>query len=175
MATFSLNRFAVSALAIALVSVSPVFAQARRNNQPSSTANRSPAASMAVPSSTAQLLLIRNALTAFNHANLTGNYSVLQSLGSRNFQTANPPEKLANLFGPFRTNLVDISPILYINPTLSRQPVIENGRLRLVGAFPSQPMAVNFELLFEQSDLQWKLFGVSVSLVPASPAQAPSK
>ena len=175
MATFSLNRFAVTALSIALVSVSPVFAQARRTNQPSSTAGRNQAAPMAVPSSVAQLILIRSALTAFNHANLTGNYSVLQSLGSRNFQTANPPEKLAKLFGPFRTNLVDISPTLYINPTLSRQPVIENGRLRLVGAFPSQPMAVNFDLLFEQSDLQWKLFGVTVSLVPASPAQAPSQ
>jgi hypothetical protein len=81
--------------------------------------------------------------------------------------------KLAKLFVPFRTSLVDISPTLFLNPALSRQPVIENGRLRLVGTFPSKPMAVSFDLLFEQSDLQWKLFGLSVSLVPASPAQAP--
>jgi hypothetical protein len=128
---------------------------------------------MAMPSSVAQLILIRSALTAFNHANLTGNYSVLQALGSQNFRTANPTVKLAKLFVPFRTSLVDISPTLFLNPALSRQPVIENGRLRLVGTFPSQPMAVSFDLLFEQSDLQWKLFGLSVSLVPASPAQAP--
>jgi hypothetical protein len=128
---------------------------------------------MAMPSSVAQLILIRSALTAFNHANLTGNYSVLQALGSQNFRTANPTVKLAKLFVPFRTSLVDISPTLFLNPALSRQPVIENGRLRLVGTFPSKPMAVSFDLLFEQSDLQWKLFGLSVSLVPASPAQAP--
>jgi hypothetical protein len=128
---------------------------------------------MAMPSSVAQLILIRSALTAFNHANLTGNYSVLQALGSQNFRTANPTVKLAKLFVPFRTSLVDISPTLFLNPALSRQPVIEHGRLRLVGTFPSQPMAVSFDLLFEQSDLQWKLFGLSVSLVPASPAQAP--
>jgi hypothetical protein len=128
---------------------------------------------MAMPSSVAQLILIRSALTAFNHANLTGNYSVLQALGSQNFRTANPTVKLAKLFVPFRTSLVDISPTLFLNPALSRQPVIENSRLRLVGTFPSQPMVVSFDLLFEQSDLQWKLFGLSVSLVPASPAQAP--
>jgi len=173
MASFSFNRFAVSALTIALVSVSPACAQARASNQPSSTAGRSQAAPMAMPSSVAQLILIRSALTAFNHANLTGNYSVLQALGSQNFRTANPTVKLAKLFVPFRTSLVDISPTLFLNPALSRQPVIENGRLRLVGTFPSQPMAVSFDLLFEQSDLQWKLFGLSVSLVPASPAQAP--
>jgi hypothetical protein len=44
MASFSFNRFAVSALTIALVSVSPVCAQARASNQPSSTAGRSQAA-----------------------------------------------------------------------------------------------------------------------------------
>ena len=163
-----LIRSAVAALAIALVSVSPVSAQARPSTQPSSTAGRNQAAPMAIPTPVAQLILIRSSLTAFNHANITGNYSVLQALGSQNFRTANSPEKLAKLFLPFRTNLVDISPILFLNPDLSRQPVIENGRLRLVGTFPSQPMAVSFELLFEQSKLQWKLFGVSVSLVPAS-------
>jgi len=173
MAFSSLNRSAVAALAIALVSVSPVFAQARASTQPSSSAGRRPAAPMAIPTPAAQLILIRSSLIAFNHANITGNYNVLQALGSQNFRTANPPEKLAKLFLPFRTNSVDISPTLVLNPALSRQPVIENGRLRLVGSFPSQPMAVSFDLLFEQSNLQWKLFGVSVSLVPASQAQAP--
>jgi hypothetical protein len=171
---FSLNRFALSAaLAVALVGVSPIGAQARASNQTSATAGREAAAPIAIPSSVAQLILIRDALTAFNHANLTGNYSVLQALGSQNFRTANPTVKLTKLFAPFRTNFINISPTLFLNPALARQPFIENGRLRLIGTFPSKPMAVNFDLLFEQSDLQWKLFGLSVSLVPASQAEAP--
>lgn len=168
------NHFAVSAaLAIALVGVSPVCAQTRAANQNGSSAGRGAPVANAVPSPVAQLILIRDALTAFNHANVTGNYSVLRALGSANFRAANSADRLTQLFAPFRTNSVNLSPTLYLNPALSRPPFIENGRLRLVGSFPSQPMAVNFDLIFEPSEQQWKLFGVAVSLAPAAQPAAP--
>jgi hypothetical protein len=112
-------------------------------------------------------MLIRDALTAFNQANLTSNYSVIQALGSVNFRTANSPERLSQLFAVYRTNKVNLAPILYLNPTLLRPAALENGRLKLAGSFPSNPMTVNFDLTFEPSEGQWKLFGISVTLEPA--------
>lgn len=171
---FPRNHLALSAaLAIALVGASPSGAQTRASNQNSPPGTRGAGAANPVPTPVAQVILIRDALTAFNHANMTGNYSVLRALGSPNFRSANSVERLTQLFAPFRTNSVNLSPTLYLNPALSRQPVIENGRLRLVGSFPSQPMAVNFDLVFEPFEQQWKLFGVAVSLAPAAQSAAP--
>ena len=108
--------------------------------------------------------MIRSSLVALAHANQTGNYSVLNALGSANFRAANPPANLAQTFANYRTNRIDLSPILYLAPQLSYQPAIQDGRLRLTGFFPSQPMRVNFDLSFEPEQGGWRLFGISVNL-----------
>lgn len=60
-----------------------------------------------------------------------------------------------------------------LEPQLTLLPQIEpNGMLHMAGFFPSVPMQVNFELLFEPVNRQWKIYGVSVNLTSGSP-QAP--
>ena len=46
--------------------------------------------------------------------------------------------------------------------------------LRLTGAFPTRPLQINFDLLFQNVGGQWRLFGISVATpqVPAQPSQA---
>ena len=42
--------------------------------------------------------------------------------------------------------------------------------LRLTGAFPTRPLQINFDLLFQNVGGQWRLFGISVA-TPQVPAQ----
>lgn len=117
------------------------------------------------PPSDEQIMLLRDTLSAFNHANITNNYSVMQLLASPSFRAGNTAEHLALLFAEYRVNKVNLAPILYINPILSRAAEIEKGRLRLVGSFPSKPMAVKFDLEFEFHESVWQIFSLSVIMV----------
>jgi hypothetical protein len=124
-----------------------------------------------MPSSEAMIILIRASLVALSQANVTNNYTVLHALGSQNFKTSNPPARLASVFESFRTNRIDLSPVVVLNPQLSAQPTLANGKLRLVGIFPSKPMQVNYDLTFEPDGGVWKLFGLGVNLSAAATAK----
>lgn len=122
----------------------------------------------------AVLILTRSTLLALDHANKTGNYTVLRDLGSPNFQ-ANSAAQLGEIFAAQRKEALDFSAIAVLEPQLTLLPQIEpGGMLHMAGFFPSAPLQINFELLFEPVDRQWKIFGVSVNLKPGGP-QAPDK
>lgn len=131
------------------------------------------------------LILVRSTLMALDHANKTGNYTVLRDLGAPGFQSANTAARLAEIFAPQRNDKLDLSGVTVIDPQLNVLPQIEpNGMMRMAGFFPSVPSQVNFELLYEPINGQWRLFGLSVNVgpsgpvapqVPASKATLPSK
>ena len=129
-----------------------------------------PAQAAQLPAQEAMVILIRSSLVALGQANVTNNYSVLNALGSENFRRANPSPRLATVFESFRTNNIDLSPVVYLQPQLTAAPTLEKGRLRLVGVVPSKPMQVNFDLTFEPDRGTWKLFGLGVNLT-AAPAR----
>lgn len=118
------------------------------------------------------LILIRSTLLALDQANKTGNYTVLRDLGSPNFQ-ANSAAGLGDIFANQRKQALDFGAVAVLDPQLTLLPQIEpNGMLHMAGFFPSVPMQVNFELLFEPVNRQWKIYGVSVNLTSGAP-QAP--
>lgn len=120
------------------------------------------------------LILTRSTLMALDHANKTGNYTVLRNLGSPAFQ-AKSAAQLSEIFAVQRKEALDFSAIAVLEPQLTLLPQIEpSGMLHMAGFFPSAPLQVNFELLFEPVNRQWKVLGVSVNLTPGSP-QAPDK
>jgi hypothetical protein len=120
------------------------------------------------------LILTRSVLLALDQANKTGNYTVLRDLGSPNFQ-ANSAAGLGDIFAAQRKQALDFSAVAVLEPQLTLLPRIEpNGMLHMAGFFPSAPLQVNFELLFEPVNRQWKIFGVSVNLTAGGPA-APDK
>jgi hypothetical protein len=117
-----------------------------------------------LPGEAQLIILIRTAIIALNQANKTNNYSVLHDLGSPNFQAANSPDRLRQLFSALRERDLDLGPIMVISPQLFREPSIDQrGRLRLTGFFPSQPEQVNFDLAFENVEGEWRLFGIGVN------------
>jgi hypothetical protein len=166
-----------AALAMA---TTPVAAQVGSNSAPQRMQGRTdsgqaeaPAQRIALPPPEAMIILIRSSLVALGQANQTGNYTVLNQLGSANFRRNNTPERLSQIFAPFRTNNIDLSVVVFVTPQLTEAPRFENGRLRLIGYFPTQPMRVTFDLMFEPDNGQWKLFGLGVDLERVAAANSP--
>ncbi|WP_456843463.1 hypothetical protein [Bradyrhizobium sp. USDA 4486] len=150
-------------------------------SQPHQAAPQQQAAKPANIDRNGVLMLIRSTLLALDHANKTGNYTVLRDLGAPGFQV-NTAAKLAEIFAKQRGDKLDLSGVAVIDPQLSLLPQIEpNGLLHMAGFFPSVPSQVNFELLFAPIEGQWRVFGVSLSVgqsapvAPAAPEAAPAK
>jgi hypothetical protein len=116
------------------------------------------------------LMLVRSSLLALDHANKTGNYTVLRDIGAPGFQAANNPARLGDIFAKLRNDKVDLSGVAVIDPQLSLLPQIEsNGMMHMAGFFPSVPSQVNFELMFAPVEGQWRLFGISVAIGQSAP------
>ncbi|KIN65536.1 hypothetical protein Z945_579 [Sulfitobacter noctilucae] len=107
--------------------------------------------------------LIRDVLTAINHGNWTGNYTVLRDYASRDFATANDPTRLAGLFAPVREAGLDMLPVLATEPEiLNTQIAAGDTQIRLTGYFPVLPEHISFDLVFVNEKARWVLLDVSV-------------
>jgi len=120
-------------------------------------------AKLLVPDSQGLAVLIQNTLIALNHANLTGNYSVLRDLAAPGFQKLNSPKQLAAAFADLRLRNINLSPIVLYQPKLLGNPTIDDkGFLRVAGFYDTQPLQVHFNLVFQPVAAVWRLFEISV-------------
>lgn len=116
------------------------------------------------------VVLTKTTIIAVNQANQTKNYSVLHALAAPAFRDRNSPEDLEKIFAKVRESNLDLSPIVIYNPDFTNSPQItSNGLLRLKGHFPTQPLQVHFDLLFQPVGGEWRLYGIS--LQPAKRAR----
>jgi hypothetical protein len=157
-------RTFILALTLAANSSTAAIAQAAK---PAAKPATPAVAAVQVPLPEAQLIMIRTALMALSQANSTNNYTVLSGIGSPTFRNSNPPARLAQIFEPFRANKIDLSPLALVVPQSTQPPRIENGRLRMNGLFPTAPMRVIYDLMYEPVAGQWQLFGLAVNLEKA--------
>ena len=124
---------------------------------------------IAVPSPEVLLVLVRSALIALDHANRTGNYTVLRELGGPGLQRHSSAQ-LSNAFANLRNQQVDLLPVAIVTPQLTRPPSVSaDGLLQLIGFFPTQPRHIQFEVAYQPVSGQWKLFGLNVALAAAAP------
>ncbi len=118
------------------------------------------------------LYLIRSSLLTLNDANRSGNYSVLRDLAAPDFQTRNSAADLALIFADLRARKFDLFAAALVAPSLTASPALDANRmLRLAGSFPTQPLRIDFNLLFQDVGGQWRLYGISVA-TPAAPQSA---
>ncbi|HEX8467809.1 MAG TPA: hypothetical protein VF620_08390 [Allosphingosinicella sp.] len=132
---------------------------------------------MATPDPLTTAKLVWTIMAAVDHANQTGNYSVLRDLGAPSFQENNNAAALATIFQSIRTQRLDLSNALVVSPTYDIPPtIIEGGILRARGVFPLRPTAIAFDLLFQPIGGRWALLGISVAptLRPTTPPAAPA-
>lgn len=114
--------------------------------------------------------LVWSSLAALDHANLTGNYSVLRDLGAPSFQAKNSAATLAGIFEAVRSQAVDLSATLLVAPTYEFAPgLIDGGLLRAKGVFALRPTAIAFDLIYQNVAGQWRLLGISVAPVALAP------
>jgi opacity protein-like surface antigen len=116
------------------------------------------------------LYLIRSTLLTLNDANRSGNYTVLHDLAAPSLQTKDTAADLSQSFTDLRNRHVDLYAVALLAPRLSAPPHIENKKLRLTGEFPTKPLLIRFDLLFEDVGQQWRMFGISVATPQAAPA-----
>jgi len=115
-----------------------------------------------MPDEAGRARLVWSAMVALDHANRTGNYSVLHALGSPGFQQRNSVAALADLFKRLRERRVDVGRAVLASPRFHIPPEIDqDGVLRLRGSFDFRPKALGFDLLFEWAP-GWQLLGISV-------------
>ncbi len=127
-------------------------------------ASRPAAASLPVPDHLALTKLIWSTMAAVDQANKTGNYSVLNGLGSPAFQANNSPPALAAVFARIRLQRIDLADTFLVEPILDFPARIEGGLLRIRGAFRMRPTGVQFDLLY-QWDGTWKLHAIAINPV----------
>jgi hypothetical protein len=151
------------------VAASPLSAQAQTQAQAPAQA---PAVNqVGVPDPIVVNRLIWSAMAAVDHANQTGNYSVLRELGAPSFQANNSAASLGGIFKVLRDQKLDVGHTLVVAPTLQFPPALgPNGLLRIRGSFPLRPAPIGFDLLYQNIAGQWRIFGIAVApIVPPGP------
>ncbi len=154
----------------------PVLAQAAPKDAPQDAAKAAPQpGSIPVPQPEVLLVLIRSAVIALDHANRTGNYSVLRELGGPVLQQLSTAQ-LSAAFTNLRNGKIDLLPAAVATPQLVKQPVVTpQGMLQLVGFFPTQPRRIEFNIVYQVAGGQWKLAGLNIGLAAAGEAKADAK
>lgn len=127
-----------------------------------------------LPDQPAIARLVWSTLIAVDHANRTGNYTVLRDLGAPGFREANTAADLATIFANLRAQDPGLGQILSADPVYREPPrLTETGQLYINGQFPGRPNGIGFELLFDSHAGEWRLFGISVGPL-SSTETAPS-
>lgn len=117
--------------------------------------------------------LVWSTLIAVDHGNRTGNYSVLRDLGAPGFRQANDAARLAAIFAELREPDIGLGRAVLYAPEYAEPPRIEeNGMLRGKGVIPMRPEGVLFDMLFQQVDGEWRLFGIGIA--PEEPKEIDS-
>jgi hypothetical protein len=104
---------------------------------------------------------VKYTIIAVDQANQTGNYTVLHALGSPAFKKT-PPADLFKSFEGMRKNNLDLSSVLLYKPRLSSKPELVNGVLRATGYFPTEPLKVNFDIVWVVSRGHLLLHGLVI-------------
>jgi len=173
-----LRLLAASALALA---AAPAMAQNGSNNaanglppatppiagQAPAVAGLPPAAIRPVPDQLQLAKLIWSTMAAVDHANRSGNYSVLRDISATGFQINNDPAKLAQVFAAIRSSRIDLSNALLVPPTYPVAPQqIQADVFRVQGIFNLRPIAIAFDLYFQWERGEWRLFGIDLRPLP---------
>lgn len=115
-------------------------------------------------------ILIKSSIIALQHANQTGNYSVLRDLGTPVFRERLDQARLTATFANLRSRGVNLAPVLLLTPNLTKQPELTaHNELHLVGTFPTEPLQIQFEFWFVRIDGVWRIQGIMVDAAPPQP------
>lgn len=155
-----------------LILNTPVVLADPAGSSPPSKSSSHP--SLTLPPPQTLIIIIRDVLAALNHANLTGNYSVLSQLFTPEARTANSPESLASNFAAVRAKNVDLGLILVTTPFMTAHPTLSpEGLLHLEGYFNTTPR-LTFNLVYQFVENRWTPLIIGVGLASQEKALPPA-
>ena len=132
--------------------------------------------SVPVPSELELAKLVWSTMAMVDHANRSGNYSVLRDTSASGFQIQNDPSRLAEIFAPVRALRIDLSNALIVAPVYTGGPtLLQADVFRVQGYFPLRPSPIFFDFYFQWEQGRWKLFGISIqpaTMTQPTPPQA---
>lgn len=139
-----------------------------------------PPSARPVPDQLELTRLIWSTLLAVDHANRSGNYSVLRDMSAQGFQINNDAARLSQIFAGLRESRVDLSTTLLLAPTFFEAPrQLQENVFNVKGVFQLRPVAIQFDLYYQWEQGRWKLFGIDIrplamaQSVPGPAVQAP--
>ena len=119
--------------------------------------------------------MIWSTIAAVDHANRSGNYSVLRDISAQGFQINNNAAQLAQVFAGFRNQQIDLSNAFLVPPTYTVAPqMVSADVLRVQGVFQLRPASLGFDLYFQWEQGRWKLFGIDLQpleMVQSAPSR----
>lgn len=143
-------------LGAALIGPAPLAAQPQPQQAPR-------VSSQPVPSELELAKLVWSTMAMVDHANRSGNYSVLRDTSATGFQVQNDPARLAEIFAPIRALRIDLSNALIVEPKYTDGPrLLQADVFEIKGYFPLRPTAIFFDFYFQWEQGRWKLFGISI-------------
>lgn len=107
-------------------------------------------------------MLAQSVIMAIQHANQTGNYSVLRDLGTPAFRGRFPEARLSILFKNIRNLGVNLSAIMTHLQLLNSSGLIAPDRLYVAGEMSAPALQVRFELLFVITGGVWHIEGLAI-------------
>lgn len=119
-----------------------------------------------VPDPQVLIDLVRDTVLAVDAGNKTGDYGKLFDMGAPAFQTANPPERLAQSFAPLRAHNLDLAPVEKMTPLTTGPPALDrNGLLRILGFFELADRQLVYDVLYDYDAAarRWRIAGISLT------------
>lgn len=108
--------------------------------------------------------MIWSTMAAVDHANRSGNYSVLRDISAQGFQINNNAAQLANVFEGIRNLQIDLGNALLVPPTYTTAPqLVREDVFRVQGVFQLRPISIGFDLYYQWEQGRWKLFGIDLA------------
>ena len=118
--------------------------------------------------------MIWSTVAAVDHANRSGNYSVLRDISAQAFQINYNPAKLTEIFAGLRNSNIDLSTALLVPPTYYEAPqMVREDLFRVKGLFQLRPISITFDMFFQWEQGRWKLAGIDIQpaeMIAAQPA-----
>jgi len=163
--------------AVLAIAATPAAAQAvqpgARLQQPSV---QPPPSIRPTPSQLELSRMIWSTVAAVDHANRSGNYSVLRDISAQNFQINYNPARLTEIFAGLRNSNIDLSTALLVPPTYYEAPqMLSENLFQVKGLFQLRPVSIQFVMAFQWEQGRWKLAGIDIQPAEMVAAQPPGR
>lgn len=153
----------------------PVHAQERgvQPTQPGQPPAQTLQSGRLTPSQLELSKIIWSIVAAVDHANRSGNYSVLRDISAQAFQSNYNPARLTEVFAGLRKSKIDLSNVLLVPPTYYQAPqMVREDLFRVKGIFQLRPTSIQFDMLMQWEQGRWKLAGIDLQPVDTAARQA---